>query len=138
MSLKMLVDDINLHRDKYSFINVLKKGDKEQFIGSLSDEEILECYNTKSIKLNKWLNLMDSIELKNNYIIYRRVYWNEEGGERNKYTNYVISMYSFTQLFFKSSIEIVLENNKMILLSSAYNIGGPHDKNFDLSDVLIY
>jgi len=67
----MLVDDINLHRDKYSFINVLKKGDKEQFIGSLSDEEILECYNTKSIKLNKWLNLMDSIELKNNYIICR-------------------------------------------------------------------
>lgn len=122
---RKFVEAVNLGGDEeYSFIRVFEKDDRAEFVGSMREEEVIECYNSKSIKLDTWLDICCRCTFNNKYIVHRRGYWNEESGECGKSNNCAVLLYSIQgkTYFFKWPIKILLSNNKIIRLPPNYNI----------------
>ncbi len=83
IELNELIDDMNDSKDCYSFIHVLDKNDRNKFVACLNKKMYNDIYKNKSIKLGIFVNIMKTIDLDNNYIIYRRAYEGETIGKRN-------------------------------------------------------
>lgn len=57
-----------------SFIRILNRQDRIQFLKYLNDKYYNEILTTKQIKLSIWINIMRSIKLNIDYIIYKKPY----------------------------------------------------------------
>lgn len=118
VTLEKFVDDCNVNG--YNFLCVLSRNDMHRFIGCLKQEERNFIYENKGILLHTWLTIMNSMDLFENYEIYRRSYDGESYGHRkcnDIFTDMLIKTYSF-----KSSqnsggvIKILVHNGKMEIL----------------------
>ena len=81
-----LFNKMEEYPDKFNFIKVIASNDKEAFI-----KKYLEILNKFSkqfkyfdrgfIPISTWLKIMNSINLRNNYCIYRNNYYGENTGQ---------------------------------------------------------
>ena len=160
ITLDELILDINKSStNEYVFIRVLNKPDRALFLAKLSDKYYNKIFITKKIHLNIWINIMCSIKLSEDYIIYRKAYVGENKGKKlitQQLTNFVIPLWtieahnknktlfqSISDLFINRSIKhILLNNDKMeifnfktskYILSSWQNI----DYKMNYLDILI-
>jgi len=98
ITLDNLIDDINNSSlNDYIFLRILNKEDRAKFLANISTEYYNEIFETKKIRLFLWINIMKSIKLSINYIIYRRGYEGENRGKRyinTQMTNYVVRLWT--------------------------------------------
>lgn len=100
VTLDELIDDINTSKDGYCFLRVLNRSDRASFLSVLCESYYTDIYKTKAIRLGLWLNILGSVHLTENYVIYRRTYWGENRGRREiveQLTNYVTPLWHFNR-----------------------------------------
>lgn len=98
VTLDELIEDMNTSSDGYCFIRVLSEPDRVLFLSRVRDSDYVDIYQRKAIKLSIWLNILGSVRLSSNYVIYRRAYWGENTGRKvtsNRLTNYVVPLWHF-------------------------------------------
>ncbi len=157
IELNELIDDINDSKNYYSFIHVLDKNDRNKFVACLNKKMYNDIYKNKSIKLSIFVNIMKTIDLDNNYIIYRRAYEGENIGKMN-ITNilskkYVVPLFvidkkskiksTFETIFDilgeKKYIRILLEKDHMINFKfevPKYMLSYQENMNYTINDKL--
>ena len=154
---------IKMKGNGYCFLKVLRRQDRVAFIASLSDEQLLPIWQTRSIKLSLWIETMEKLSktrLKNSYTVYRRAYWGENTGRKkisNRLTEYVVPIFYFhsstpppttetsieslTALFgamkVEESIGILLdeENRHMTILDAQWKRSGWHNLDYVVGDL---
>jgi len=105
VTLRGLIDDINSSSDGYCFIRVLSEPDRALFLSKVPDYDYVDIYQRKAIKLSIWLNILGSVRLSSNYVIYRRAYYGENKGRMvtsDRLTNYVVPLWHFDRYEAKS------------------------------------
>ncbi len=98
VTLQELVDDINQSPDGYCFIRVLEKEDRGSFLRRLREDEYVDIYQRKAIKLSVWLSVMSVMRLSIKHAVYRRAYWGEHFEKREiseRLTDYVVPIWFF-------------------------------------------
>lgn len=117
----------------YSFLKVLSKEDRNNFIKNMNIDTIKYCLENRQIYYSDWINILSSIELDNKYYIYRKSYLGENDGILTinpKKTN-LLSLFRFFECkknkeggflsFFSKEnyiINLLIENNKVSLIDN--------------------
>ena len=98
VTLEQLLQDFNSCTTGYCFLRVLNRLDLVQFLRKIRESDYVDIYKHRGIMLNTWLNIMSSLKLSSNYIIYRRAYLGENIGKTyidNRLTNYVVPLWFY-------------------------------------------
>ena len=98
VSLQEFIDDINLNTQGYTFIKVLHREDRHQLIARLTEQNRLDCYKRRAMKLAMWVTCVKQMALNKNYTVYRVAYWGEVCGRtrlHNQPTNYMLPLWMF-------------------------------------------
>lgn len=93
-----LLQDINTSREGYCFLRVLHAADRPTFLAMLDEEDYVDIFQRRAIKLSIWLAILKSMGLSTDYIINRRAYYGENRGSTDvspRLTNYVVPMWYF-------------------------------------------
>ena len=121
------------------------------FVRRLKESEKTAIYQRKAILLGRWVQIMQSLKLKNSYVVYRRAYWGENAGRREingRLTNYLVPVWYFDryepdkvdslvdmltrmfhQLTFKETvIRILLDDNHMEIFESRFKTSSWENK----------
>ena len=116
VTLDQLIEDINKSSDGYCFLRVLEKADRALFLSRVRETDYVDIFQRKAIKLSIWLDIMGSVRLSANYVVYRRAYWDENKGSRaisDRLTNYLVPLWHFDRYEVKSKKSAVEELNRM-------------------------
>jgi hypothetical protein len=100
ISFEDIIADIELGGGGYCFFHVLKGVDRSAFMRELKKRPTLylEIYMRKAIQLGDWCAIMGKIKLENFYIIYRRAYKGENGGNKrisSVYSEFMVEILAF-------------------------------------------
>lgn len=72
VGLAQFVEDVNDNREAYCFITVLENVDREEFVASMEDDELLSAFRRRAISLDDWKRIMSRFAPSRNYCVVRR------------------------------------------------------------------